>query len=104
MPPKLTNSSIYIKGCEINGIPDFEVDSDTVTNALKQSCDVNLKDCILQACIKLDLMMFYKLIGLYDWVINNCPNRRVSHLIKHGKTRRVRNKNFKIALKLCGKE
>lgn len=54
--------------------------------------------------IKLDRMMFHKIIGSYDWIINKCPNRRVVHLIKYGKNKRVRNKNFNRALRSMIKE
>ena len=45
---------------------------------------------------------FYKLTGLYDWIYRNCPNRRVRHLMKCGKTKRVRKKNLRRALHIMG--
>lgn len=45
-----------------------------------------------------------KVIRLYGWVINYCPNRKIVHLIRHGKNKRIRNKNFKRALRIIGKE
>lgn len=46
--------------------------------------------------------LFYKLTGLYDWIYQNYPNNRVRHLMKYGKTRRVRKKNIKRALHIIG--
>ena len=46
----------------------------------------------------------YKLFGMYDMVINCCPNRRVVHLVKYGKNDRVKHKNFKRAVRIIDKE
>jgi hypothetical protein len=48
--------------------------------------------------------LYLKLIGMYDWTLNNCPNKRVVHLAKYGRTQRVRNKNFRRAMRILGKE
>lgn len=39
-----------------------------------------------------------------ELVTNCCPNRRVAHLISHGKNRRIRKKNWRRAVKLILKE
>lgn len=52
---------------------------------------------------KINKLAFYKITGLWDWVYLNCPNRRVRHLMKYGKTRRVQLKNFNRAIHIIGK-
>lgn len=42
--------------------------------------------------------------GLYQTVINCCPDRRVAHLAVHGKTARIRRKNFNRAIRILEKE
>lgn len=38
--------------------------------------------------------------GMHRAYINCCPNRRVAHLAMHGKTARIRKKNFNRAIKI----
>lgn len=45
-----------------------------------------------------------KISGALDWLIEHCPNRRVTHLMKHGKNDNVRYKNAKRAAKLIAKK
>jgi hypothetical protein len=103
MPIEKIDFTIHIDGHELKGIPDFDANSGDVASALGQSSEIIAND-FLTAKIKVNRMLFVKLIGLYDWVIDYCPNRRVVHLIKHGKTKRVREKNFIRANKLLAKE
>lgn len=52
--------------------------------------------------VKFNERAFYKLTGLFYWVCNNCPNHKVAHLAKYGRTRKARKKNFKRALHIIG--
>lgn len=45
-----------------------------------------------------------KISGALDWLIEYCPNRRVTHLMKYGKNDNVRYKNARRAVKLIAKE
>lgn len=38
--------------------------------------------------------------GMTEAIINCCPDRRVAHLALHGKTARIRKKNFNRAIKI----
>ena len=51
----------------------------------------------------LNLEKAYELIGLYDWIALYCPNRRVVHLMRHGRRKRTRYKNFNRALHILSK-
>ena len=50
----------------------------------------------------IDRITMLKVIGFWDWCLENCPSRKVKHLMKHGKNERVRFKNFKRAMHLIG--
>lgn len=52
----------------------------------------------------IDPFTLIKLSGLYDFVIDNCHNIRVVHLIKYGKNYKVRKKNFNRAVRIIEKE
>lgn len=51
---------------------------------------------------RIDRILLLKLMGLWDWARDSCPNRRVAHLMEHG-SRRVRIKNYFHAIRLIGK-
>ena len=104
---RLTEGTFYyINGEEIGpGIPDFECSTvdlrDEVHKNMRLSVDpsgslsftVRLRNYI-------DKIFCAKMLGLYQWVCDNCPNRKVIHLMKYGKNKRVKNKNFIRALNI----
>lgn len=106
--PKTT--FININGCEYKGISDFSVEygSDTYENAVRKSTTVeypsipfnNCGEVELTAKVKFNKITFLKLIGLWDWTRKYCPNKRVVHLMNHGKNHKVRYKNFLRALRI----
>lgn len=49
--------------------------------------------------MKVNRIALYKISGLWDWAIDYCPNQRVKHLMKYGKSKRAKLKNFKRAFK-----
>ncbi len=108
MPPKesginLGAGTFYIDGKPLAGIESFECNIEEV---YKEHRDEIFKICNADSftvTVKMNVKALYKFIGLYDWVCNNCPNRKVAHLIKYGKTSRVQQKNFKRALRIIGK-
>ena len=51
---------------------------------------------------KIDRILLLKLMGLWSWVHDSCPDRRVAYLMDHG-SKRVRLKNYKHAIRLIGK-
>lgn len=44
------------------------------------------------------------LIEFNAYIIDICPNKRVAYLAAHARTRRVRMKNLKRAIRICEKE
>lgn len=96
----------YINGIPVKGISDLEIDVTDGLEYIKDHTAYSLNDDCLSftATIKVNKFDLWKLLGIYSWVIDNCHNRRVVHLIKHGKNNKVRKKNFNRAVKLIGKE
>lgn len=102
---RIDDTVIEISGSEEIGIPNLDIESDSIRDYVKDNLVFRTSDSMEFECsLNLNKFMLYKLTGLYDWVVNYCPNRRVSHLIKHGKTKRIRYKNFRRGLKLLNKE
>jgi hypothetical protein len=107
MPPKESGidfgsgiGTLYIEGNPVTGIESFECDTEAV---YFEHRDEIFKICNADSftvTVKMNVKAFYKLTGLYDWVCNNCPNRKVVHLIKYGKTGRIQKKNFKRAIRI----
>ena len=110
MPPKESGiefgsgiGTLYIDGKPLAGIESFECNTEEVYNEHRDEIfKICTNDCFTFT-VKMNVKAFYKLTGLYDWVCNSCPNRRVAHFIKYGKTSRVQQKNFKRALRIIGK-
>lgn len=95
---------IYIDGSEIKGISDFSVEEEKINEYVKQSTVIRFTDPItITATCKINRMTFYKFIGLYDWAIENCPNKRVVHLMRYGKNNKVKMKNFRRSLRIIEK-
>lgn len=104
MPVKFESGTMFIEGRPVYGIAEFTCDMGTV---VKEYFDANsiitwTTPLSYEFYIKWNNYLLYKLMGLWNWVADNCPNRRVAHLIKYGKTERVRNKNFKRGLHILG--
>lgn len=97
---------IYIHGNPVKGISDLEINTDDITDEyIGDHMIYSLNDDLsLTATVKVNKIDLWKLFGIYSWVIDNCHNRRVVHLIKHGKNDKIRKKNFNRALKIIVKE
>ena len=42
----------------------------------------------------------FKLLGVYNAIVNLCPNKRVVHLVLNGRTPKIRKKNLHRAIKI----
>lgn len=96
----------YINGDPVKGISNLAVYETDIAEYVKDHTIYSLNnDCLsFTATVKLNKVDLFKLLGIYNWVIDNCHNRRVVHLIKHCKNIKVRKKNFNRALKIIVKE
>ena len=96
---------IYINGTEFigEGLTDYnyeDFEPDTM-DYLKKSVVFDKHE--LTCTFTVNRITVLKVMGIWDWVRENCPNGRVKHLIKYGKNDRVRYKNFKRAVKMVAK-
>ena len=101
----------YINGDPVKGISNLAVYENDMAKCIKDHTTYSLNEnndcnsCLsFNATVKLNKVDLLKLLGIYDWVIDNCHNRRVVHLIKHGKNIKVRKKNFNRAIMIIGKD
>ena len=98
----------YINGNPVKGISNLAVYETDITKCIKDHTTYYFNennDCLsFNATIKLNKVDLLKLLGIYNWVTDNCHSRRVVHLIKYGKNNKVRKKNFNRALKIIAEE
>lgn len=77
---------------------NFEDYREDVDAYMKENIALRISDSgELVGSIKLDRIVLFKVFGIWNWVLKNCPNRRVKYLMRYGKNKRVRYKNFKRA-------
>ena len=111
MPIKDTEWSfgeVYIDGVCIGTAKDiyiesFEPDHEAVADYVRTLTPV-WDDYTLTFDIKpIKYITMLKLIGLWKWVADNCPNKRIVHLMNYGKSARIRMKNYNRAIQEIGK-
>lgn len=108
MPTKrfieLKDGILYIAGYE--NIPDFgPIDTQEIYYNNKHKLIKIIpchSKCSLTYNVRFDSEKYWRLTGLWKWVYDNCPNRRVRHLLMYGKTKRIRIKNFIRGVKIIG--
>lgn len=54
----------------------------------------------LVCTIRLSNEDYMKIFGIYDSMLQMCPNKRVVHLVKHARKPRTRKKDFNRAIKI----
>lgn len=107
-------SETLFEGCRLTaddgyvfdyGIPEFEIDDDLIKEYVRDNSvwSTNNYPTLTFTC-RVNFIELYKLIGLWDWVMRYCPNKRVVHLMKYGKNDKVKLKNCRRALRLIEKE
>lgn len=86
-------------------ITELTYDEEAVEKYVEDQCRpiINFADCEATFTISIDRIKLLKIAGVWDWVIENCPDKCVAHLIKNHRDGRVKYKNFKHAVKLIGK-
>lgn len=53
-----------------------------------------------EACCKIAKDVVLALLGFRDSVLDLCPNKKVVHLARHGKNKKIRKKNFHRAIRI----
>lgn len=103
----LGTGTLYINGQAFEGTItdyDFEDHREDTELYLKENMVLRMNDpCTITMMVKVNQILLLKIAGIWDWVLKNCPNRRVKHLMTYGKNERIRRKNFKHAVRLISK-
>lgn len=99
--------TFYINGQECGGVVtryDFEDHREDTESYLKENMVLRMKDpCTFTVTAHVSLYGLLIISGVWDWVLENCPDRRVKHLMLHGKKERIRRKNFYRAIRLIAR-
>jgi hypothetical protein len=82
-------------------ITDFTYDPTPVQEYIHEQIH-KLTPASLSFKVPINTWTLFKVCGLWDWVITNCPNKRVVYLMQHG-SYRTRNKNWHRAIAIIGK-
>lgn len=53
-----------------------------------------------EACCKISKDIVLALLGIRDSVLDLCPNKKVIHLARHGRNKKIRKKNFSRAIRI----
>lgn len=53
-----------------------------------------------EACCKIAKDIVLALLGIRDSVLDLCPNKKVIHLARHGRNKKIRKKNFSRAIRI----
>jgi hypothetical protein len=96
--------AIHIDGVEYKGLPDFDATLEPVEEYVKDNIKFKMnEDLSFTATCKVNKWVIFKLLGIYQWVMNNCPNKRVVHLAQYAKSPKTRSKNFNRAIRIIAK-
>nr|DAU88550.1 MAG TPA: hypothetical protein [Caudoviricetes sp.] len=97
----------YINGQKfVGGLTDYNFENHRKDIELycKNNTVLRAKDPLtFTVTVNVNRISLLKVSGIWDWVFENCPDRRVKHLMTYGKNERVRYKNFKHASRLISK-
>lgn len=53
-----------------------------------------------EACCAISKDIVLALLGIRDSVLDLCPNKKVVHLARHGRNKKIRKKNFSRAIRI----
>ena len=101
--PDLGVGHVYINGVEYvgEGISDYSFEEhEEAAREYCRSCWVvkRYAQNSLEFTMKIKRIPYLKVLGLWDWAYENCPNGRVKHLMRYGKNDKIRHKNYQRAL------
>lgn len=82
-------------------------DAETVDSPIELADDVSDfvvpvtgMEATYEACRKISKDIVLALLGIRDSVLDLCPNKKVVHLARHGKNKKIRKKNFSRAVRI----
>lgn len=98
---RLGTGTIYINGAKFVGpVTDFTYETEEVDERFRDHLRKNLSTKYgLTFTCKISRIQLLNLMGIWQWVLESCPNGRIKHFMLHGSDR-VKSKNFNHAIKL----
>lgn len=96
--------TVRIGDVEYKGlVTDFTYDEEGANERICDYIKANMQfgSATFSCTVKRSVLL--KLMGIWDWVYENCPDRHVARLMKHGREK-TKVKNFKHAIRLIIKK
>lgn len=108
---KMSDSRLYILGEDgnrelVGAVTDAMIEVATAAEEVAQACSEALStmsELSFTFECKASKQMILATTGIRDIVLQNCPNKRVSHLAIHAKKKRTRTKNLNRAFRIAEK-
>ena len=85
-------------------VADTENTSSDISDIPEYVPFINQPEFAFEFVAKVQKDLWLKLLGIYDAIVNLCPNKRVAHLALNGRTHKIRKKNLHRAIKILEKE
>ena len=99
----LKTGTLTINGESFTGpITDFTYETEDFVEKLEDHIIHNFSSDGLTFTCRISKIQLLHLMGIWQWVCENCPSGRVKYLMSHG-SRRTRYKNFAHAIRLITK-
>lgn len=98
---RLGTGTVCINGEKFVGpVTDFTYETEEVEERFRDHLLKNLstEDGLTFTC-KISRIQLLNLMGIWQWVFDNCPSGRIKHFMLHGSDR-VKFKNYQHAIKL----
>ena len=101
---ELASGSLYIlnendEPKKFGEVKDVEVE-ERADDASDFVVPVTGMEATYEACCKISKDIVLALLGIRDSVLDLCPNKKVVHLARHGRNKKIRKKNFHRAIRI----
>ena len=101
---KPDSGSLYILSDDeapkkLGEVKEIEVE-ECVDDASDSVVPVTGMEATYEACCKISKDIVLALLGIRDSVLDLCPNKKVIHLARHGRNKKIRKKNFSRAIRI----
>ena len=101
---ELASGSLYIlnendEPKKFGEVKDVEVE-ERADDASDFVVPVTGMEATYEACCKISKDIVLALLGIRDSILDLCPNKKVIHLARHGRNKKIRKKNFHRAIRI----
>ena len=101
----LNSGTLYIQNQDgsyehFGEVADTENTSSDIYDTPEYVPFINQPEFAFEFVAKVQKDLWLKLLGIYDAIVNLCPNKKVVHLALNGRTHKIRKKNLHRAIKI----